>query len=119
MKVIAWSERHRTQDDRDALDSHTLIDGYAGDWNEDRLYENAGDLLESFGFDNELAAAALLGHDAAKIAEPPTARRVEQVLERETSGDTMRLASDMGGWAERNLQLFRALRVGFAQGQRP
>jgi predicted nucleotidyltransferase len=119
MKVIAWSERHQTLDDRDARDIHTLIDGYAGDWNQDRLYGNAGDLLESFGFDNELAAAALLGRDAAKIAEPPTARRVEQVLERETLGDSMRLASDMGGRADVNLQLLRALRVGFAQGQRP
>jgi predicted nucleotidyltransferase len=115
MKVIAWSERHRTLDDRDARDIHTLIESYADAWNQDRLYKSAGDLLESFGFDNELAAAALLGRDAAAIAEPPTAGRVEQVLTRETSGETMRLASDMGGRADVNLQLLRAMRLGFAR----
>lgn len=113
MKVMAWSDRHRRLDDRDARDIRTLIDGYAADWNQDRLYEEAGDLLEHFGFDNELAAAALLGRDAITIAEPATAQRVGETLARETSPDALRLASDMGRRADVNLQLLRALRHGF------
>ena len=113
MKVLTWSERHRKLDDRDARDIRALLDGYAAEWNQDRLYEEADDLLAHFVFDIELAAAALLGRDAAAIAEEATARRIREILERETSPDALRLASDMGGRADDNLQLLRALRGGF------
>ncbi|HYC90695.1 MAG TPA: nucleotidyl transferase AbiEii/AbiGii toxin family protein [Thermoanaerobaculia bacterium] len=113
MKVIAWSDRHWRVDDRDARDIRTLIHAYAAEWNQDRLYAEANDLLDHFGYDNELAAAALLGRDAAAIAESATAARAREILDRETSPDALRLASDMGGRAEINLRLLQALYAGF------
>jgi predicted nucleotidyltransferase len=114
LKALAWSERHR-EDRRDAVDIRTLIDAYAAGWNQEHLYDDGGDLLERFEFDNELAAAALLGRDAFGIAETRTATRVRQILDSEVSEDSsLKLAGDMTGRVEVNLQLLRALRTGFA-----
>jgi predicted nucleotidyltransferase len=113
LKLIAWEDRHLAQPRHDALDIRTLIDSYAAPWNEDRLYDDADDLLVRFGYDNALAAAALLAHDAASIARPATAARIRKIIERETSGDTLVLAADMGRLVEDNLAFLEAVRIGF------
>lgn len=114
LKITAWEDRHYNLPHHDAHDIRTLIESYARPWNEERLYGEAGDLLATFGYDNNLAAAALMGRDAAAIAEPDTRRRIAAVLEREAAGESLLLASDMNGRAEDNLNLLKALLFGFS-----
>jgi predicted nucleotidyltransferase len=113
LKLIAWKDRHWRYPRRDGVDVRTLIDSYGEEWNQERLYEDPGELLQHFGFDNALAGAALLGRDAASIATPTTLQMVLAVIEAETSTDALMLASDMGGRTEDNLALLEALLFGF------
>lgn len=112
LKLIAWKDRHWQYPLRDGVDIRTLIDSYAEQWNQERLYEDGGELLEHFAFDTSLAAAALLGRDAAVIAKPATLQAVVAILEPETDVDALTLASDMGGRPEDNLDLLQALLFG-------
>lgn len=115
LKVIAWEERHLTDPRHDAVDIKTLLESYAAPWNQDRLYDEADDLLRQFGYDNTRAGAALLGRDTAAIARPETLQRLRTLLDREISTDELILASDMGRDPEANLTLLEALRVGIQE----
>lgn len=112
LKLVAWEERHVLEPRRDAIDIRTLIDSYSEAWNEERLYREADSFLQKFGYDNLLAGAALLGRDAAEIARPATLSRMREIVERETSGETLTLAVDMGRRTEDNLALLEAVRSG-------
>lgn len=112
LKLIAWKDRHWRYPLRDGIDIRTLIDSYAERWNQERLYEEAGDILQHFAFDNALAGAALLGRDAAAIAKPVTLQTVLAIVEVESGVDALTLASDMGGRTEDNLDLLEALLFG-------
>lgn len=112
LKLIAWEERHVLEPRRDAIDIRTLIDSYSEAWNEERLYREADDFLQRFGYDNSLAGAALLGSDAAAIAWPATLSRMREIVERETSGEALILAVDMGRRVEENVALLEAVRAG-------
>ncbi|MEA2569511.1 MAG: hypothetical protein QOI24_1512 [Acidobacteriota bacterium] len=114
LKLIAWDDRHRELPRHDAYDIRILLDSYSQDWNADHLYGDGDDLLQRFGYDNVLAGAALLARDARAIAERATAERIEVILEREASGETLVLAADMSGRIEENLSLLEAVRVGFS-----
>lgn len=96
LKLIAWKDRHWRYPRRDGIDIRTLIDSYAEEWNQERLYEEAGELLQHFGFNNALAGAGLLGRDAAHIANPNTLQMIMAILETETGSDALLLASDNG-----------------------
>jgi predicted nucleotidyltransferase len=67
LKLLAWHDRHR-DDRRDATDLLTLLCSYEAAGNQDRLYQQEAALLEQYGFDLDIAAAALLGRDAAALA---------------------------------------------------
>jgi predicted nucleotidyltransferase len=112
LKLIAWKDRHWRYPLRDGIDIRTLIDSYAEKWNQERLYGEADDLLEHFGFDTSRAGAALLGRDASAIAKPDTLQSVQAILEVETDVDALTLASDMGGRTDDNLDLLAALLFG-------
>ncbi len=112
LKLIAWKDRHWRFPRRDGVDIRTLLDSYSETWNQERLYDEAGDLLERFGFDTALAGAALLGRDAASIANPATLQMVLSILEPETGTEALTLASDMGGRTQDNLSLLEALLFG-------
>lgn len=114
LKLIAWDERHVTQPRHDAVDIRTLLDSYAAEWNQERLYRDADDLLQKFGYDNSLAAAALLGRDAAAIAGKSTLERLRTILDRELTNDTLLLAADMGQGTETNVALIEALFLGLS-----
>lgn len=113
LKLIAWEERHVREPRHDAVDIRMLLDCYAGTWNQNRLYDEAGDLLEKFGYDNALAAAALLARDTASIARPSTMDRIRAIVTRATSDESLILARDMGGRVEENLALLEAVLAGF------
>ena len=116
LKLIAWEERHWTRPHHDAVDIRTLIDSYAESWNVERLYEDADEFLRKFRYDNALAAAALLGRDAAAIAERTTLEQMKTILERETSDGAIVFANDMGPRTEENLELLEAVLAGVHDG---
>lgn len=113
LKVIAWKERHFERPRDDARDIRILLASYAAPWNEHRLYDTADDLLQMFAFDNDHAAAALLGRDAAAIAQPATRDRILSILRQETTDETYRMAREMEGRVKNNVRLLEALLLGF------
>lgn len=79
LKLFAWTDRKYEK--RDAEDIYMLLKHYADAGNEDRLYGEDLDILESEGFDFELAGARLIGLDAARAVSPDTKDRTQQILE--------------------------------------
>jgi predicted nucleotidyltransferase len=66
LKLLAWDDRG-LQDNKDAQDLLFLLQHYHEAGNDDRMYEEALELLEAAGFDLPLAGASLLGHDTRVI----------------------------------------------------
>jgi predicted nucleotidyltransferase len=92
LKLVAWSDRGR-ETDKDAADIYRLLTSYADAGNTDRLYDHEMDLLETVGFDMDLAGAELLGRDDARLCSPPALALVQSVLEPEPIFE--RLANQM------------------------
>jgi predicted nucleotidyltransferase len=74
LKLMAWLGRGR-ENNKDAADLYQLFTTYADAGNTDRLYDHKMDLLETVGFDIELAGAELLGRDVADISQLERWRR--------------------------------------------
>jgi predicted nucleotidyltransferase len=66
LKLLAWDDRG-LQDNKNAQDLLFLLQHYHEAGNNDRMYEDAFELLEAAGFDLPLAGANLLGHDTRVI----------------------------------------------------
>lgn len=79
LKLLAWHERG-LEDDKDAQDFYFLLRNYHRAGNETRLYEEAHSVLESTGFDLDLAGATLLGYDTNLILETSTREALIHVL---------------------------------------
>src|SRR5580658_7451616 len=79
LKVVAWFDRGR-ETNKEAADLYRLLTTYAEAGNTDRLYDHEMDLLESVGFDMELAGAELLGGDVAKVCQPDALRRIRSIV---------------------------------------
>lgn len=77
LKLLAWVDKSESKQAQDVL---RLIETYGDAGNEDRLYGDNIDLLESEGFDFPLAGARLLAHDALALAAPATINIVRSVL---------------------------------------
>jgi predicted nucleotidyltransferase len=72
------------------------MENYAEAGNEDRLYEDEGDLLQAEGFDLTIAGIRLLGRDMGAMATGATGREVRAILEVECGGNQRyRLVQDM------------------------
>jgi predicted nucleotidyltransferase len=79
LKLLAWSDRGR-ETNKDAADLYRLLTAYAAAGNMDRLYESELDLLESVGFDVEVAGAELLGRDVARLGSPIALEQIRFLL---------------------------------------
>jgi len=77
MKLIAWLGR---KEERDASDLLLIARHYFRSGMEDRLYGPEYSLLQAFDHDPDIAGAALLGKDAAMLAEPETAHVITNLL---------------------------------------
>lgn len=113
LKLIAWRERHWDRPRDDAIDIRALLVSYAEEWNQERLYEEADDLLQHFGYDNAVAGAALLGRDAAAIAKPSTLARIRTIVDEALTDESFVLPAEMGGRTTDNIELLEALLFGF------
>jgi predicted nucleotidyltransferase len=79
LKLTAWADRG-LETNKDAADLYRLLTAYADAGNENRLYDQEPDLLNSAGFDMELAGAELLGRDVAKICEVQASNRIRSLM---------------------------------------
>jgi len=82
MKVISWHDRYPERP-KDAEDLLFLMDHYAEAGNEERLYGEENELLQSEGFDDVMAGIRLLGRDMAAIASILTGEAIASILEKE------------------------------------
>jgi predicted nucleotidyltransferase len=81
LKLFAWGDRGQ-ENPKDAIDLVLLLRNYSDAGNANRIYEEASALavLESAGYDLELAGAWLLGNDAAAMVSPQTNADLEALL---------------------------------------
>lgn len=98
LKLIAWEER-RHETTKDATDLLLLARYYADAGNEDRLYDEATDLLKKHRYDPVMAGAALLGRDMSTICTESTRLRLKHIL------------TDTRLWQQFQDQLLRASRI--------
>ncbi len=91
LKLAARVDRG-LENNKDPTDSR-LLTTYADAGNADRLYDHEMDLLETVGFDMELAGAELLGRDVATICQMKVLHQMRSLLTSERS--RQRLASHM------------------------
>lgn len=95
MKLISWDERYPSRS-KDAEDLLFLMDHYAEAGNEDRLFEDELELMQSEGFDLTLAGIRLLGRDLASVATEATAEVIRRILTAETDEEgRLRLIQQM------------------------
>jgi predicted nucleotidyltransferase len=81
LKVLAWSGRRTLAPRKDASDLLLILQNYLDAGNSERLYREAGHLLESPDFDYELAGGWLAGRDALEtIRQYSKANRIAATL---------------------------------------
>lgn len=125
LKILAWRDRHR-ESRKDASDLFILIRWYFEAGNQERVYEEALDLMEHYGYDAGLAASELLGRDTARIASVCTRAQIIEALAPASDiplifrhmldAGALVLAEDTPG---RKQQLFMAFRRGFTSACAP
>ena len=79
LKLFAWKDR-QAEDPKDAIDLVTLLCNYEQIGNQDRIYDEAVQVLEEMDYDPQLAGAWLLGKDAAEIAAAKTRTELNVIL---------------------------------------
>ncbi|WP_345817095.1 nucleotidyl transferase AbiEii/AbiGii toxin family protein (plasmid) [Paraburkholderia sp. PREW-6R] len=119
LKMLAWHDR-RLRANKDAFDLLLLLRNYLKAGNGERIWTVAGDLLETYDFDVDLAASALLGRDARAIARPETLAAVIPLLADDRTYDTLRrdmlaraAAQMFEDFADGSDVLLAAFRAGF------
>jgi len=88
LKLIAWEDR-RQQENKDAFDLLLILRKYRWAGNEERIWTEAVDLMETYAFDDSLASCALLGRDASKAASAATRAKILSLLEVERTYQTL------------------------------
>ena len=83
LKVVAWADRH-LQNNKDAADLYKILTSFESAGNQDRIFDEELELLETVAFDLTLAGAHLLGRDAARIADSAASRQIVNLLNSET-----------------------------------
>jgi predicted nucleotidyltransferase len=78
LKILAWNDR--PESDKHASDVLLIIRNYYQAGQFDRLYADAVDLLETYGYDLELAGAALMGRDVRRDVAQGTREQVVAVF---------------------------------------
>ncbi|MEM5312363.1 MULTISPECIES: nucleotidyl transferase AbiEii/AbiGii toxin family protein [Paraburkholderia] len=80
LKLMAWKDR-RTIKNTDASDLLFVMRKYFYAGNEERVYEEALDLLEACDFNVEIASAGMLARDARDVANNTTREAVRAMLQ--------------------------------------
>lgn len=99
LKLIAWRDRHNEFPTKDAVDIATLLKYYLDAGNDERVFEQHADLMESADFDFEVAGARMMGRDMVKIMSLQTKTTVLEILDRYTDPDgNDRLTQSITRW---------------------
>ena len=115
LKLFAWVDRG-AQNPKDARDLLLLFRQYANAGNQNRLYQEAVDILEVVNYDVDLAGPRLLGRDVRAIAAAATLAQIIKLLADSKQTDklvthmaaALRGVEDQIGTAERLLDQFKA-----------
>ena len=83
LKLVAWEDRHNTQPGKDAADIAYVLYHSSNLFGEKNLFEEHFEIVESAGYDLDLAAARLLGRKISAIASQTTRTHVHELLEQE------------------------------------
>jgi predicted nucleotidyltransferase len=75
LKLIAWDDRH-LENNKDAADLYKLLAAFHRAGNEDRIFDEEPELLETLDYDSTLVGAAILGRDAARIVDFAAATQI-------------------------------------------
>ena len=87
LKLIAWHDRHNELPTKDAVDIAVLLKNYLNAGNDQRMFDQHANLIETADFDFEAAGARLLGRDMAQIMSRQTTKSVLGVLASNTLPD--------------------------------
>jgi predicted nucleotidyltransferase len=110
LKLLAWRDRHY-QDRKDAIDLRSIIDAYSQGPYFEQLYNDHENYLVQYEYDAALAGAARMGQEARDLIAENNREKIRALL---NDGDfRARLAADMGGMSEPNLELINAYRAGY------
>ena len=113
LKLVAWSDRRTTRRGSDAYDLAILLRNYLESGQEERLYNEAAELLDEPAFDREVAGAILLGRDIASMVDYESVATLRAILEPEMDpGGNLRLVGDLRCDPEHGLRLVRGLARG-------
>lgn len=82
LKLIAWSQRGDSVNNKDASDLALLMTTYLQAGNASRLYQEHASLLDERDFDLDAAGARILGRDLAAIAGSEISLQLIEILER-------------------------------------
>lgn len=123
LKICAWADR-KDQTERDAGDFWSLFGAWIAS-SDDRIFETALEVYESFGFDPDLTAAWLWGNDARSLLStdalaPQAIRHIDDTLKAETDTDgRLRFVSAPNfSTPDRHLRCLEAFRDGLANRRR-
>ncbi len=123
LKLIAWDERYPGRS-KDAVDLYFFMEKYAEAGNEDRLYGDDLDIMESEGFDPEQAGIKILGRDMGSMVSPEARDAIRVILGKETGlqaryrliEDIVRSALRLHDQSAVLLQKLDKLKQGFEEG---
>lgn len=113
-KLFSWKDKYPDRA-RDAQDILLILKEYTDAGNQERMFDEALDLVEKEDFDYELAGARLLGRDIGTFTDNETKNEVLKILEDETGAqqrypliEQMKSRNDF----EHNLKLLEELKSG-------
>lgn len=92
LKLMAWRDRGEARGGKDALDLMTILESYDRVLGQDALFGPFQDLLVAYQFDQEVAAAHILG---AEVRDMTEVRTLEVMLEPFTEKGRESLKSHM------------------------
>ena len=120
LKIISWSD-NQVRSGKDASDLLLLLRTYLDAGNQERLWNEEGDLIGD-DFDYVRAGSRLLGRDIATISSPDIKETIVKILDNETGEQSQyRLVENMlgrgaeSGDFEEVLQLLEDLKAGILE----
>jgi len=88
LKMVAWGDRHLVNN-KDAADLYKILTSFDRAGNQERIFEQEIELLESVDYDLTLAGAQLLGRDVARLADSAAATQIVNLLNSSTEVDLL------------------------------
>jgi predicted nucleotidyltransferase len=122
LKLVSWSERHLAEPRKDAADLAYVLRHYSRILTEPVLLGEYYEVVETSGYDIDLAASRVLGRKIASLAQEDTREflsgLLEEQLRQETDAPLVReIGEQMRGVdIERVHDFLQNLKTGFAEG---